>query len=64
MRMLSLWEKRLPVAAFARLLPGDTVIGKRRGMKAAGVKRCDDRDEMRGKSISAVADAFSEITLC
>lgn len=27
MRMLSLLAKRLPVAAFARLLPGDTVVG-------------------------------------
>lgn len=31
MRMLSLWAERLPVAAFARLLPGDTVVGEGRG---------------------------------
>ncbi len=64
MRMLSLCAKRLPVAAFARLLPGDTVVGEgRRGvLKAAGVERCDDRDEMRGKSCASVADALNEIT--
>lgn len=26
--MFSLWAKRTPVAAFARLLPGDTVVGR------------------------------------
>lgn len=49
MRMLSLWAKRLPVAAFARLLPGDTVVreGRRRGEggSSGGVERCDDSNE-------------------
>lgn len=31
-------------------------------MKAAGVERCDDSDEMRGKSCVSVAGAFNEIT--
>lgn len=64
MRMLSLWAKRLHVAAFARLLPGDTVVGERGGgrMKAAGVERCDDSDEMRGTACVSAADAFNEIS--
>lgn len=33
------------------------------GMKTAGVERCDDSNEMRGKSCVAAADAFNEITL-
>lgn len=38
-RTFSLWAKRLPVAAFARLLPGDTVVGEGRGMRRRQERR-------------------------